>query len=339
MRTQTIQNAITVEYPDAIVQVNDRNIIKVHSLTNDTVAAKFTLSCNSESVQLEYNSELSNLLFHINSSIKRIAHGQHQLVTVSGYVSNGGTSYQITQFVMYVELGRTLNTRPSGCCRTMYYQNATDLSKVEIYVPVSGTATVGQYVYTLQAGVNKLNLNEYNQTPVTPPSGDFSIAIHLSYSHSEDPVFFGDLWKHTSGNVSDNTDYSIKMINIPAGSDCDENNTYPYGKIQFIDADGCYKTFIGKVFSIKYSNKQSEYINNDLVVNNPLSHLTETGEEVTIGFQDVAHNAYIHDILFSTHIMYLNGYNEWKDCIIGDSNLTEKNPDYNDVEIKLKVLV
>ena len=89
---------------------------------------------------------------------------------------------------------------------------------------------------------------------------------------------------------------------------------------------------------IKYSNKQSEYVNNDLVVNNPAAHITEVGEEVSIGFENVEHTAYIHDILFSTHIMYLNGYNEWKDCIIADSNLSEKNPDFNDVEIKLKVL-
>lgn len=338
MRTQNIQSAISIEYPEYITQINDRNIIKVHSLTNDTVAAKLTLSCNGVSVILEYNSELTYLLFHINSSIKRLVNGQHNMVTVTGKVSNGGVSYDITQFVMCVELGRTLNTRPHGCCRVMYYQNDEDLEKVNIYVPISASATVGQYVYTLQAGVNSVNLTEYNQSPITPPSGDFNIAIHLSYSHSDDPVFFGDLWKHTSGNILDNADYNIKMVNIPAGTDCSSNNTISYGKIRFLDTDGCYKTFIGKVMQIKYSNKQSEYVNNDLVVNNPAAHITEVGEEVSIGFENVEHTAYIHDILFSTHIMYLNGYNEWKDCIIADSNLSEKNPDFNDVEIKLKVL-
>lgn len=338
MRQQAIQNVAVIEYPDYITHINDRNIIKVYSLTSDPVAAILTIDCNGDSVQLEYNSELSNLVFHINSSLKRLVHGQHQTVTITGNIANDDISYQIDTITMVVEQGRTLNSRPHGCCRTMYWQNDDDLQKVEIYVPVSGTATVGQYTYSLQAGTNSINLTEYNGSPVTPPSGDFKIHIHLSYSHSDTPVFFGDLWKHASDDVIENSDYDIQMVYVSAGSDCTTDNYISFGKIMVMDTDGCYKKYIGRVTNMKYSLKQSEYINNGLVVNDPMSMITNVQQEVTMKFADVAHNAYIHDIVFSPSIMYLNGYGDWKNCLIADSNLSEKSGEYNDVEIKLKVL-
>lgn len=338
MRQQIIQSTVVIEYPDSITHINDRNIIRVYSLTDDPVAAIITFSCNGDSVQLEYNSELPNLVFHINSSLKRIVNGQHQTVFIDGYVANDDIAYQISQIVLTVEQGRTLNSRPHGCCRTMYWQNDDDLTKVEIYTPVSGTATVGQYSYALQEGCNSVNLTEYNGSTVTPPSGDFTIHIHLSYAHSVTPVFFGDLWKHATDDVIANSDYDIQMVYVSAGSDCATDNYISFGKIKFLDTDGCYKTFIGRVANMKYSVKQSEYISNGLVVNDPMSMITNVQQEVTMKFADVAHNAYIHDIVFSPSILYLNGYGEWKNCLIGDSNLSEKSGESNDVEIKLKVL-
>ena len=338
MRQQNIQNAVVMEYPDAIAHINDRNIINVYSVTDDPVAAILTFTCNGASVQLEYSSELTHLSFHINSTLKKITNGQHQTVTVSGSVANDEISYPINPVTFVVELGRTLNSRPHGCCRTMYWQNNDDLRKVGIYVPVGGTATVGAYNYTLQAGVNSINLLEYNGSDVTPPSGDFKIHITLSYSHNQDPVFFGDLWKHCSTNINDNTKYDISMVLITAGNDCTDDNSISYGKIMFLDTDGCYKTFIGRVTNMKYTVKQSEFVNNGLVVNDPISMITNVQQEVTIKFADVAHNAYIHDIMFSTSILYQNGYNEWKNCIVADSNISEKSGEYNDVEIKLKTL-
>lgn len=338
MRNQIIQNAVVIEYPDYITHINDRNIIKVYSLTSDPVAAVITLSCNGDSVQLEYNSELSNLVFHINSSLNRIVSGQHQTVTINGNVANDDISYEIDQIAMVVEQGRTLNGRPHGCCRTMYWQNDDDLEKVEIFVPVRGTATVGEYAYSLQAGCNSINLTEHNGSPVTPPSGDFKIHILLSYSHSDTPVFFGDLWKHASDDVTENSQYDIQMVYISAGSDCAADNYISFGKIMFLDTDGCWKRFIGRVTNMKYSLKQSEYISSTIVVNNPMSMITDTQQEVTMKFADVEHNAYIHDIVFSPSILYLNGYGEWKNCLIADSNLSEKSGEKNDVEIKLKVL-
>lgn len=337
MRSQTLQNTVYIEYPDLITQINDRNVITVRVLSVGAVGARFTFTCNGESVTIQYESELDFLLFHINSTLKRLVNGQHQIVTVTGNVGVNGIGYDITPFTMYVEQGRTLNTRPSGCCRTMYYGNTSDLTKVQIFAPVSGSATVGQNTYTLDAGVTSLNLTEYNGSPITPPSGDFDIQVHLSYSHSETPVYFGDMWKHAAAELQSNTNYTIRMIEITSGSDCGPN-TVPFGKIRFIDADGAYKTFIGKVTKEKYSLKQNEYINNDLVVNNPLSLIANVNDEVSIAFSDVAHNAYIYDIAFSTHIEYMNGYGEWRDAILADSSLTESDPETNDVEIKIKVL-
>ena len=339
MRSENLQNMVEVEYPDLLTHINDRNVIKVNSLTAKPVGGRLTLDCGGNTATIEYQSELQNLTFRINSSLKRITNGQHQTVTVTGNVSNDAVDYQITPFTLVVEQGRSLNSRPHGCCRTMYYQNYSDLQKVEIYAPVSGTATVGQYTYSLQAGCNSINLTEYNGSPVTPPSGDFPIAVHLSYSHSDTPTFFGDLWRHSSDNIIDQTDYTIQMVNVPAGNDCSDANSIAYGKIKFIDTDGCRKTFIGRVTAMKYSLKQDEYINNNLVMDNPSSLLTDVSQEMTLVFGDIKHNAYIYDIVYSPSIQYLNGYGEWKDAILADSNLNETNGDEMDeVTIKIKVL-
>lgn len=339
MRSENLQSMVEVVYPDLITHINDRNCITVNTLTAKPVGGHFTLTCNGQTATIEYQSELQNLVFRINSSLKRIVNGQHQTVSVTGSVSNDDIAYQITPFTMVVEQGRSLNSRPHGCCRTMYYQNDQDLRKVEIYTPVSGTATVGQYIYSLQAGCNSINLTEYNQTPVTPPAGDFPIAIHLSYSHSDTPTYFGDLWHHSTADILDQTDYVINMVQVTAGSDCSDSNSVSYGKIRVLDTDGCYKTFIGRLTNMKYTLKQSEYINNELVVNNPMSFITEKTQEMTLVFGDIKHNSYIYDIVFSPHIMYLNGFGEWQDCILADSNLSETDGEVMDeVTIKLKVL-
>lgn len=339
MRSENLQNMVEVVYPDLITHINDRNCITVNTLTSKPVGGRFTFTCNGNTATIEYQSELQNLVFRINSSLKRITNGQHQTVTVTGYVSNDGIEYQITPFTLVVEQGRSLNSRPHGCCRTMYYQNDADLSKVEIYAPVAGTATVGQYVYTLQAGCNSLNLTEYNGSPVTPPSGDFQIAIHLSYSHSDTPTYFGDLWHHSTSALADQTEYTVQMVQISAGSDCSDSNSVSYGKVKFLDTDGCYKTFLGKVTAMKFSLKQSEYINNTLVADNPWALITDVQQEMTLVFGDIRHNAYLYDIVFSPHILYLNGYGEWKDAVLADSNLSETDGEVmDDVTIKIKVL-
>ena len=339
MRSESILNAVEVVYPDLLTHINDRNIIKVNSLTARPVGGRFTFDCNGETATIEYQSELENLVFRINSSLKKITNGQHQTVTVSGSVSNGSASYDITPFTLVVEQGRSLNSRPHGCCRTMYYQNDDDLSKVEIYVPVGGTAVTSLYSYPLEAGVNSLDLTTYDGNPVAPPSGDFPIEIRLSYSHGDTPTYFGDLWRHSSDNLQEQTNYFIHMVNVPAGSDCGDSNSIAYGKIRFLDTDGCYKTFLGRVTAMKYSLKQDEYINNTLVMDNPSSLLTDVSQEMTLVFGDIKHNAYLYDIAYSPSIQYLNGYGEWKDAILADSNLNETNGDEMDeVTIKIKVL-
>lgn len=339
MRQQTLQNAVTIEYPDAIAFSGDRNVINVSSLTNDEVGARLTLSnLYGDSVTLEYHSENNFLMFNIMDTIRALLNGQHQTLNVSGNVSNGGVSYNITAFSVVVERGRTLNDRPHGCVRTMYYKDDEDLEKVNVYVPVSGTFTVGNYIYPLVAGVNVLNLTEDQYgTAITPPAGDFIAAVHLSYSHSDTPVMFGDLWKHNGGVVND---YTIQFHNISGGYDCGVGSYGPYFKLRFLNSDGCYETFIGKMSKQKRTVTYMEYYNDSLVLHNPNALVTNCKDEVTIGFDDIATDAYFNDIVFSMGIEYQNGANEWKQAILGTTNVTEEAKDgVSNFEVVLKIMM
>lgn len=334
MRTQTLSNVVSLTYPDAIVQINDDNILKVNSLNLKAVGGYFTLTnAQSESVTLEYLSELTSLTFKLCDSLKKLVNGQHSMITVSGSVANGEYSYTIEPFTLYVEQGRTLLSRTAGNVRTMYWQNSEDLKKVNIYTPVGGSAVVGSTSFPLHAGVNVVNMSALQVVD------DFNINVTLSYSHSQDPVFFGDIWHHASSTLQLNTNYTIKMVQISAGGDCNTAKPSNFGKIRFLNVDGCYVTFIGRVAKEKFSNTQNTYYSENIVVHEPNAFLTSCTDEVTMTFQDVDHFAYFYDIMWSTDISYLAGNGTWQKCILSSTNLTQENEDENNIECVFKMLI
>lgn len=332
MRTQTLSNVVSIDYPDAIAQLNDNNIIRIESLNMKAVGGRLTFTnSDSQSVSLEYSSELSTLTFKLQDTLKKLVRGQHSLITVTGNVSNDGVSYAITSFSFYVEQGRTLLSRTAGNVRTMYWQDVEDLKKVNIYTPVGGSAVVGSTSFTLHAGVNVVDMSSLNLT------SDFTINVQLSYAHGDEPTYFGDIWKHSPSTPA--TRYTINMIQVSAGADCNPANPSNFGKIRFLNVDGCYVTFIGKVTKEKFSNTQQTYITDSIVVNMPNSLLTSCTDEVTMSFQDVEHLAYFYDIMWSTDIMYLAGNNTWQKCILSSTNLTQEDEDFNNIECVFKMLI
>lgn len=338
MRTQNLQNAIEIEYPDAIAFSGDRNTVVVRSLTGDEVGARLTFSdALSNSIVLEYQSENSILVFNIVDTIRALLNGQHQTMTVSGNVSNGGVSYNITPFAVTVERGRTLNDRPAGCVRTMYYMNDQDLEKMNIYVPVGGTITVNNNTYPLVAGVNSLNLTEDQYgTPITPPSGNFSGQVVLSYPHSTEPTVFGSLWHH---NNEADTRYDISFVQVYGGYDCGGGSYSNYFKLKFLNCDGCWETFIGKLIKQKRTVTYGEYVSGGLVKNTPMATVNETKDEVIVALEDIPYDAYFTDIVFAQEIVFENGYGELKNCILGSNNITDEPKDgTSNFEITLKIL-
>lgn len=332
MRTQILSGIIQMEYPENIVMLYDNNVIKINSLNNKVVGARLTLTVDQTSVILEYQSELPNLIFKLWDTLMRLTDGQHTLVTVTGNISNDSVGYQITPFTFYVEQGRTLNSRTAGNVRTMYWSDTSDLAKVNIYTPIGGTAIYGNSTFVLNQGVNKLNLSTLQV------NGDFYLDIHLSYPHNVDVVFFGDLWKHYTTDLNQNTRYQIYFKKEDIGNECNPYVQQNYGKIKFLNVDGCYVTFIGKVIKEKYSNAQNIYATENLVVKTPNALVYDCIDEVTIAFQDIEHSAYIYDIMYSPDIQYVGGDGNWYSAVMSANNITQEKEDYNDLEITLKIL-
>lgn len=338
MRTQNIQNAISVEYPDAIAYSGDRNTIKVSSLTSSPVGARFTIENGiGGSVTLEYQSENTVLVFNIWDTILALANGQNQNITVTGAVSDGGVSYNITAFSILIEQGRTVNDRPHHCVRTMYYMSDSDLEKVNISVPVGGTFSVNNQMYPLVAGVNQINLTEDQYgTPITAPEGDFTGAVALSYSHSDEPVVFGDLWRHSD---EPEISYTLQFRQVSGGYGCGSGSYGNYFRLRFLNIDGCWETFIGKITKQKRTVTYGEYVNGGLVKNTPMATVNGCKDEVTVLFDEIATDAYFTDIVFAKQIVYENGYGVWKNCILSSNNITEEPKDgASNFEITLKIL-
>lgn len=333
MRTQNIQNMLTLEYPDQIAQINDDNVLVLSSLTNKAVGARLTLSnSDQDTVALEYDSELTTIVFKLWDTLKYLVKGQHSLITVSGDVSNDGILYHIDPVSFYVELGRTMNSRTAGNVRTMYWSSQEDLSKVNIYSPTDGTASVGQSQYTLAAGVNVLDLSSLQL------GGDFQIDVALSYPHSQTMVQFGDLWHHSVSGVQPNTRYSVSMLHVASGADCNPSRPSNYGKVRFINADGCWVVFIGKVTKEKFAAEYIDYWSDSITVRTPHALVTDATDEVTVYFQDTAYDSYLTDIVWATRIEYLNGAGEWKECTLSSKSVQIEDGDGNNVELVLKVL-
>lgn len=334
MRNQTINNILSIQYCDDLVMINDYNSFTIKSLNNKKVGGVITLTNEqNETVTLSYVSELDYLVFPLMDSIRKLTNGKHATISVSGSVSNDGTSYPFTTFSFIVEQGRTLNSRPHGCTRTIYYNNDEDLSKIEIYVPTAASAIVGSTYLSLDKGVNKLDLSGR--------SGDFTIDISLSYSHSSQIVEWFDSFHSKSDDPMTNIEYKINVIQYVGGSDCSDGQftkSGNMGKLTYTDIDGCDRHLFGKVTSIKKSSKQNEYRNNTLIMNEPLSLVGDCTEEITITFDDIDFFSYPTDIQLSTDVRYVNGGGVSVPCVLSTNSLEMTDGNYNDFKITIKTL-
>ena len=331
MRQQSLYDRVQIDYPDEVAYINDRNVIYVSSMTAKPVGARLTFSNGIDSVVLQYDSEQSFIVFNLYDTLKRLVNGQHVAITVTGQLSNDGMAYTITPFAVTVEQGRTIDSHTHHCVRTKYYAGDEELSKVNISVPVGGTAIVGNYTYPLVKGVNKLNLlADQNGDPVTPPSGNFQITVNLSYAHGDKVEYYGDWFNHSDGTLV--TSYVVDMI---AADACINQNVFA---VRFLDTDGCWLDFYGKIGKEEHSITQTNYVRDDIMRHTPRSLVTAVKNEVTAGFEGIADNAYLMDIMYSTDIEVLNGVNSWVKAILSTTKLSQQYKDTNDYEITFTTL-
>lgn len=309
MRNQIAAGSCFVLYPEEVVFLNDRNIISLSSLSagNNAVGGTFSLTNGQDTVQISYMSERDNLVFDLYSVLKKLYAGGYQTINVSGSVSIGNSTGNITPFTIQVNEGRTLEDRSHCAERTVYFYDQDQLYGYEILTLNGGTVNG----VSVNAGVSKHNFNRYSDFTVTVVDGQ------------------------------DTRDIQFKYVNIGGfgSAGCrgiDSSNGYI--TIKYVNTDGCTRFLCGKIKSRKRSVGQTEWMDNSLVRNTPNSILTEFTDEITVVFPECERLAYVEDIMFSQSIYYQNDNGDWKPTIITSKSLTLNNWDQNDIEITFKTL-
>lgn len=311
MRNQLIMGKVNMSYPDEVAFVNDRNTIELQYIGagTDTVGAAFTLTNEQgTAVNIAYNSEQQHLLFNLFSVLKKlIGDDTYNVVTVTGSIVCGETATNIHPFVIKTVDGRTLHSRPHNSERIIYFYNNDELLGVPFLSLYGGTVNG----FTVQSGVNKFNLSNNGRIPDT-----FQV-------------------EQVDG------EYTRKITFLRAAIGGDSEYCIEGGgvlKFRYFNVDGCLRYLQGIITNRKRSVGYTDFRADNLVRHTPNGMITQTTDEVTVGFPSVARETYAEDILFSPIIEYMDVNGDWQPCIIASKSLSLNDWDSNDLEITFKVL-
>lgn len=322
MRFQTVIGLINFGFPDEVCFVNDRNTITLGymGIGSQTVGAVLTLTNQQgETATLMYNSEQPNLTFNLFSTLKKMMHFDfYNVVTVTGAVMCGETSANITPFTLKCVDGRTLLSRQHNSERIIYYYDQSDLTGLQFLMREAGTINS----YPVQSGIIKQNLSYHNgDFSVTIVEGGVTHVVHVKKS-----------------SLGGGADYDTDCLSDTDEGGINEISDGGLFRVRYYNTDGCQRFLIGKITSRKRTVGLTDWRADDLVRHTPNAMLTQTTDEITVGFPDIARESYAEDILYSPSVEYCNLNGEWMPCTISSKNIQLKEWDSNDIEITFRVL-
>lgn len=313
-----ILGQVSMVYPDEVVFACDRNAITLKFIAagSGSVGGLFTLTnANSESVQIEYNSEQKNMTFNLFSVFKKLlGYDSYTTITMNGSVTNGTSTANITPVGFKLCNGRTLHSRPHNAETIVYYYESTDLYATEILSLYGGTVN--------QTGVGP-GITKFDWTTNLPSfdviqiDGEERRVIHF----------------RRAGIGGDSS--------IEAGcEDGDGTADTSYGvlKLKYINTDGCWRHLMGKIINRKRTTGITDWRADDIVRHTPNGMITTTTDEITVGFPGCERKAYCEDIMYSPQIYYQREDGEWEPCMVSSKSIQLENWDQNDIQITIKTL-
>ena len=197
---------------------------------------------------------------------------------------------------MNVYDGKSFPDRTHAAARTIYWTNAEELKKLQLFTYEGGTATINNTQMSLNAGITSLNLYGYRLYD--------EVDIHISTTTllPTTPSVLGDLWH---GTKTTNGTYIVKLKHIDI---CDDS--YNACRIYYIDTDGCNRWIGGKIIK-ETDNAQGDMYGRitDVYRNVARKYNTKYSKVISVAFSDIDDLAYLQDILYSNRVEMLN-YNE-----------------------------
>lgn len=322
MRTQLLLGKIAMTFPDEVCFLWDRNTISLDYIASGegNAGGIFTFANQlGETATVMYESEMGHLVFNLMTVLKKMSGvNGYTPVTVSGSVSCGDQSANITPFTLKCVNGRTLHSRPHNSERVVYYYDIGDLTGIEILMLEPGTINGA----SVPSGVIKRNFSYLH--------GDFSITI------VEGGVTRVVNVKEST--IGGDNSYDTGCLDSEDGSGLDADSSGGLFRVRYLNTDGCVRNLIGKVTSRKRTVGYTDWRADELVRHTPNGMIATTTDEVTVGFPGILRESYAEDIMFSPVIEYANLAGEWQPCVISSKNLSLPNWDENDIEIVFKTL-
>lgn len=361
MRT-TIINGTTVTYPDSAVWIGDNMTL---SLSNQayTVGAEIIVTNISslKSKQLIHVSELRNLMFSLNDTIRSLFSYGGCDINVKVSVYKDGFYDNSFGFNIKVLEGKTLPNRKHGSTQTVYAYSHDDLYKMSFIFAGSGQLSAnGHSIPVIGAGYNSFDLRSYithsgtyslcyrygdkgggtdttTKVEITDVNNitHFSSVVDLKFSGiddqpEQDEIKGGGIWNDEQINIAD---YCIDLI---WEESCNDFNFF---KVRYFDTDGCMRFLGGKIDSETTNSKQDNYYRSDNSVYRNISrkHIKDLYGTVKVLYQDLKRNSYWSDILLADRIDFLNYDGNWIECSIVTSKVTVNSEDSDDVALEFEL--
>lgn len=312
-----------IDYPDALVFLNDNNIIRVgSSITSDTVGARIVVREPTQNqVVLDYWSETNEIVFLLNDSLLQLYNDNLSQWDVLVECYSNSTPQATFSFQMNVYDGKSFPDRSHGCTKTIYWSDINDLVKLQLFTYEGGTAVVKNTTFTLTPGITSLNLTNLYL------SDNEKIHITANNILPTTPQYLGDIW----GSKMEADDYYIDLV---YKQKCNEDGAV---KIYYKDCDGCGRIITGKMSKEVNNSKGTNYGRIDNIYKNGAYKLiTSNSKIVTIGFSDVASTAYLQDLMYSNDIRMVNYNGDFVKVSLNTSKMENKALE-NDFEIEFLV--
>lgn len=345
MRIKTTTN-LTITYPERIVFLYDNNCIQIES-SSGTVGADITISHVGKTASLSYVSKFNKLVFSLYDTLQYLSDDNlsNYNFTVQTYID--GFPDEIFSFSVQVLKGRSFRDRSHSTDRTIYLYNEDELTKVQIYSPADSVLSIDGRFFNLTTGYNAVNLDflepestytacltqAVSQPTISVPFvtvKSTNATARFSYTTGEagDPVHGGDIWYQ--GNV-----FPVCLTFEYVGH-CDNFN---FCELRYRDCDGMTRFIAGKLLEETISTKHSDYYSTNIEIfkESPKSLLTSKNKSIKVGFESIANNAYVSDILMSEEVFMRNYNGDWIPVTIKTESLTNKNEELIDFVLEINI--
>ena len=314
MRYHSISgSSVYIEYPDQLTWLGDNNIIRIRSsISTDHVGARVTVTEPSGGQQvLDYWSETNSLVFLLNDTLKSLFANNLSDWSVMIEAYNSLSPLTPFTFNMKVFDGKSFPDRSHAAERVIYWSDADELRKIQVFTYEGGTATVANTPFALTPGITSLNLSNLHL------HGDVSIHIQTTHALETTPEYLGDMWHNTR---VPNSDYDIRMEHIQI---CDDSSNAC--RVFYTNTDGCVRWIGGKIVK-QTDNAQGETYQriDSLYRNIARKHNTKLSKVLTVAFSDIDALAYLTDIMWSDRVQMVNYNGDFFDVAIDTKKLQSK---------------